>query len=420
MSTVLALGEVLAVDGAPPLMGGPTSLPHVVVIIWLCVLWFGASLLTRRQEGAWVGIAGTFWLFAAAMAHFAPDLVSSYYALVLLALALGWRVASKQVSGLLPVKASRLTFVMRVSAVAIVVLGLAGQEAWGTLRAWPAALLAVGSACFWLVDAAMGGPPIALAGVSASVVLTAGLAGWRLGDEGVGALCAAATAFVVCASAGVLQRLRRTRGLPLLELTLGAAVMGTVVTLLLWGDTPISENTPVAYALGILGVAWLAASVASDSVWPAIVGGILASAAPIVLDAAPPLMGEPTTAHLVAVLAIATAVWFAAARLHHNHNFGILGLVASYGLFAAALNTFAPNWETGWYSAAVIGFSLAWSQARGRAAEFAGVDDDVVEWGSRVVVCVAILAAIGSEWAVQSSTDVLLHWSPGRSSGPQT
>ena len=114
---------------------------------------------------------------------------------------------------------------MRVSAVAIVVLGLAGQEAWGTLRAWPAALLAVGSACFWLVDAAMGGPPIALAGVSASVVLTAGVAGWRLGDEGVGALCAAATAFVVCASAGVLQRLRRTRGFPLLELTLGAAVM---------------------------------------------------------------------------------------------------------------------------------------------------------------------------------------------------
>ena len=124
---------------------------------------------------------GDVWLLAAAMAHFAPDLVSSYYGLVLLALALGWRVASKQVSGLLPVKASRLTFVMRVSAVAIVVLGLAGQEAWGTLRAWPAALLAVGSACFWLVDAAMGGPPIGLAGVTASVVFTAGVrldGGW--------------------------------------------------------------------------------------------------------------------------------------------------------------------------------------------------------------------------------------------------
>ena len=332
---------------------------------------------------------------------------------MLLALALAWRVASQQVARLLPVDASRLDFVTRVGAVVIVVFGLAGQASWETLRAWPAALLAVGSAGFWLLDAAMGGPPIALAGVSASVVLTAGLAGWRLGDEGVGALCAAATALVVCASAGVLQRLRRTRGLPLLELTLGAAVMGTVVTLLLSGDTPTSENTPVAYALGILGVAWLAASVATESAWPAIVGGVLASAAPIILDAAPPLLGEPTTAHLVAVLAIATAVWFAAARLHHNHNFGILGLVASYGLFAAALNTFAPNWETGWYAAAVIGFSLAWSQARGRGAEIASVDDDVVEWGSRIAVCLAILAAIGSEWVVQPGTDVLLALAAG-------
>ena len=309
--------------------------------------------------------------------------------------------------------ASRLDFVVRISAVVIVVFGLAGQDSWQTLRAWPAALLAAGSAGFWLVDAAMGGPPIALAGVSASVVLTAGLAGWRLGDEGAGALCAAATALVVCASAGALKRLHRTRGLSLREVTLGAAVMGTAVTLLLWGDAPISEDIPVAYAVGILGVAWLGASVAADSVWPAIVGGVLASAAPIVLDAAPPLLGEPTTAHVVAILAIATAVWFAAARLHHNHNFGILGLVASYALFAAALNTFAPSWETGWYAAAVIAFSLAWSQARGRGAEIAGVDDDVVVWGSRIAVSLAILAAVGSEWVVQPGTDVLIALAAG-------